>query len=94
MLETAVRDGAKKLGLQKKVAETSRVNTDVGTLGRSSDCEISFLLLSVCGGTICASGDSGLLGLDLLVGVVDQILLSRHFGIEVIGKFGVRQKLS
>jgi hypothetical protein len=32
MLETAVRDGLEKFGLQEKVAETGRVDTDITAL--------------------------------------------------------------
>lgn len=73
MFETAVGDGANQLGLQKEVAETSRVNADVGTFLVDAVASRSLSLLAV-------GGRGGLLGLELLVRVVDQILLSRHVG--------------
>lgn len=78
MLETAVGDGAKKLGLQQEVAEASRVNTNVTALcGTSRGGAIGFLCVTVGGGGV-SSGGGGLSGLKLLVGVVDEILLGRH----------------
>lgn len=71
MFETAVGDGANQLGLQKEVAETSGVNADIGT----------FLVDAVTSrglGLLAVGRRGGLLGLELLVGVVDQILLGRH----------------
>jgi len=70
----------KKFGLKKKVAETGGVDADVGTLlvdvlGGSS----SIALLSVGGGS------SGLV-VELVVRVVDEILLGRHFGDVLMGR--------
>lgn len=73
MFETAVGDGANQLGLQKEVAETSRVDADIGTFLVDAFASRSLGLLAV-------GRRGGLLGLELLVGVVDQILLSRHGG--------------
>ena len=71
MLETAIGDGAKKLGLQQEIAETSRMDADVGTL----------LVDIVAGGGVSLLAISGGgLGVELLVGVVDEILLGRHVG--------------
>jgi len=75
MLETAIADGAKKLGLQEKVAETCGVDTDVAAL---------LVDISAAGGSVGAllavGGGGSLVGLDLLIGVVDEIflLLARH----------------
>lgn len=71
MLETAVGDGANQLRLQEEVAETGGVDADVGTLLIDAVASRSLGLLAVGGG-------SGLLGLELLVRVVDEILLGRH----------------
>lgn len=73
MLETAVGNSAQKLGLEQEVAETSRVDANIGTLlvdivARSSGSLAA--LLSV--------GGSGLIGGQLLVGVIDEILFGRH----------------
>lgn len=73
MFETAVGDGANQLGLQKEVAETSRVDADVGTFLVDTLASRSLGLLAI-------GRRGGLLGLELLVRVVDQILLSRHGG--------------
>lgn len=82
MLETAVGNGAKKLGLQQEVTETSRVDTNVTALGGSA-CSgggaICLLCVTVGSGGV-SSGGGGLSGLKLLVGVVDEILLGRHVG--------------
>lgn len=70
MFETAITDGTKKLGLQEEIAETSRVNTDVAAL-----------LIDVGGGSelaLLAVGGGGLVGADLLIGVIDEIFLVRH----------------
>lgn len=75
MLETAIADGTEKLGLQKKVAETGGVDADVAAL---------LVDISAAGGggvaLFAVRGSSGLVGLDLLIGVVDEIflLLARH----------------
>jgi hypothetical protein len=82
MLETAVGNGAKKLGLQQEVTETSRVDTNVTALGGSA-CSgggaICLLCVTVGSGGV-SSGGGGLGGLKLLVRVVDEILLGRHVG--------------
>jgi hypothetical protein len=82
MLETAVGNGAKKLGLQQEVTETSRVDTNVTALGGSA-CSgggaICLLCVTVGSGGV-SGGGGGLSGLKLLVGVVDEILLGRHVG--------------
>lgn len=73
MLETAVGDGANQFRLQKEVAETGGVDANIGTLLVDGITSRSLGLLAIGGG-------GGLLGFQLLVGVVDEILLSRHFG--------------
>lgn len=72
MLETAIANSAQKLGLQEEVAETSRVNADITTL-----------LVDVVTGAggirlLSVRGGRSLVGLELLVGVINEILLSRH----------------
>lgn len=73
MLETTVANGAKQLGLQQKVAETGRVNTNVAAL--LVDVAVGSELALLAGG-----GGGGLVGANLLVGVVNEILLVRHVG--------------
>jgi hypothetical protein len=78
MFEATVRDRSNELVLEKEVAEAGRVDADVAAL-------------LVAGGVICsqalccARGAVGgyLGGLDLLVGVVDEIFLVRHDGSKV-----------
>ena len=89
MFETGVGDGAKQLGLQKKVAEASRVDTDIAAL-----------LVSASGGsvglfTIARSVSSGgrdvVIDLHLLIGVVDELVLVIHgakFDASVQGQLG------
>ena len=93
MFETAVGDCAKKFGLQEKIAETSRVDTDIAALGAdvAACSQVALLLLSVGGGSL-SCGRRGLGGLELLVGVIDKILLGRHgdgFGERLGGREGV-----
>lgn len=71
MLEAAVANGAKQLGLQQEVAETGRVNTDIAAL--LVDVAVGSELALLSGG-----GGGGLVGANLLVGVVNEILLVRH----------------
>lgn len=71
VLETTVTNGSQQLRLQKKVSETSGVNTNVGAL---------FVGALVVGG-VTVSGSSRWLNGDLLgVGVVQQFFLAlvRH----------------
>jgi len=72
MFETAIGDGAKELWLQQEVAETSGVNADVGTLFvdvLASSGDLALLSIGILG--------SGLV-VELIIGVVDEILLGRH----------------
>lgn len=77
MFETTVADGTEKLRLQKEVAETSRVNTNITAflvdVGRGSE----LALLAV------GTGSGGLVGADILIGIVDKILLVRHVDVVV-----------
>lgn len=73
MLETTVGNGADKLRLQQEVAETGRMDADVGTLLVDTVGSGSLRLLAV-------GRRSGLLSLELLVGVIDEILFGRHVG--------------
>jgi hypothetical protein len=71
MFETAVADGANQLRLEQEVAETSRVDADVGT----------FLVDIAAGGKLAllaVGGSGGLVAADLLVGVINEIFLLRH----------------
>jgi hypothetical protein len=76
MFEATVRDRSNELVLEKEVAETGRVDADVAALLVASSVICSQALC-------CARGAVGgcLGGLDLLVGVVDEIFLVRHDGI-------------
>lgn len=72
MFETAVADGSQKLGLQQKVAEAGRVDAGVAALLVDmvvGDSELALLAVS---------GGGGLVGVELLIGVVDEIVLGRH----------------
>lgn len=73
MFETAVADRAEKFGLQEEITETGVVNTDVAAL-----------LFDVIGGRelalLAVGGGGGLVGVDLLIGVIDEIFLGRHVG--------------
>lgn len=73
MLETAVADGAEELRLEHEVAEAGGVDADIAALLVDGAARGELGLLAVGGG-------GGLRRLDLLVGVVDEILLVRHGG--------------
>lgn len=70
MLEAAVGDGLHDLRLEQEVAEAGAVDADVAALAGSGHAEVAFLAL----GTASAVGGGG--GLDLLIGVVDQVLFA------------------
>jgi len=74
MFEATVRNRSHKLVLQEKVTEAGRMNADIAAFfvaGSLARCEAALS---------CRSGAVGrrLGGLDLLVGVVDEVLLVRH----------------
>lgn len=74
MLETAVGDGSYKLIFQQEIAETGGVDTDVAAFlfaGGIRCCEATF-------GSCCITVGRSLRGLDILVGVVNEIFLVRH----------------
>lgn len=82
MFETTVGDGTEKLWLQEEVAETGRVDADIGTLlvwCAARDGQVASLGITV-GGSDGGGWCGSLGGLELLVGVIDEILLSRHVG--------------
>ena len=81
MLETAVGDSTNEFGLQQEVAETSGVNADVGTLLVNAVAGRSRVSLLAVGG-----GSGIVVGAELLVGVVDEILFSRHDGDCLVGR--------
>jgi hypothetical protein len=82
MFETAIGDGAKKLGLQEKVTETRRVDADIGAL----------LIDILCGrsrvGLLAIGGGAGGLVVELVIRVVDQILFGRHGDLIRIWRLG------
>lgn len=81
MLEAAVRNGLEKFRLQEEVAEAGGVNTDVRTLGlvgAARDCEITLLRITVGSASGTRRAGSAIGGLELLVGVIDQVFLARH----------------
>lgn len=81
MFETAISNGTQKLGLQQEIAESSGVNADVAALlvdGAAGGC---LSLLSVGSG----SGGGLVGGANLLIGVVNEVLLVRHVGIDCRG---------
>lgn len=84
MFESAVGDSSHELVLQQEVAETSGVNADVAAFlfaGRVRRSEATF------GGGGAAVG--GRLGwLDLLIGIIDEILFVRHDDDVVVQRSG------
>lgn len=74
MFEATVRDRSYELVLQEEIAETSRMDTDIAALlvaGCVASCEAALS----CG---CVAVGGHLRWLNLLVGVVDEVLLMRH----------------
>lgn len=78
MFETAISDSTQKLGLQQEIAESSGVNADVAALLVDSAASSCLSLLSVRSG----SGGGLVGGANLLIGIVNEILLVRHVGID------------
>jgi len=76
MFETAITDGAKKLRLQEEVAKAGRMDAHIAALLVDVVPGGKFAFLAVGG------GGRGLVSVKLLVGVVDEIFLSRHFDDE------------
>lgn len=87
MFETAVGDGAQEFVLEQEVAETGGVNADVATLlvrAATGDSQVTLLVgIAVGRSGSSSSGGGGGSGLQLLVGVIDQILFVRHVDGEV-----------
>ena len=74
MFETAVGDGSDELVLQQEVAETGGVNADVAALLFARRVRRSKATFGSGSGAV----GGRLRWLDLLVGVVDEILFVRH----------------
>ena len=83
MFEPAVRDGFEQFRFEKEVAEGGRVNANIAAFpfirAGSSNGQVALLGITVGGGGAIGGG------LDLLVGVVDEVLFSRHGG-DVAGR--------
>lgn len=79
VFEPAVGDGSQKLGLEEEVFKSGGMDADVTTLHSRStrDGEVALLLGAICCGC-WRGGGGGVVGRDILVGVVDEILLVRH----------------
>jgi hypothetical protein len=86
MFEATVRNRSHELVLEQKVAETGRVDADVAALLVASS--ITSGKTALCRSRTTVGGRLG--GLDLLVGVVNEILLVRHGGLCVGSKGGCR----
>ena len=90
MLETAIGDGAEKLWFQQEISKAGRMDADITTLfvSTSRDTQIAFL-----GGAVsCWCCSCGIIGGNLLVGVVDEIFFSRHDGfLEYVGQRDVAE---
>lgn len=71
MLEPAIADGANQFGLEEKIAEASRMDTDVAALLVDIRAGGELALLAIRGGGC-------LVAANLLVGVVDEIFFVRH----------------
>lgn len=71
MLETAIGDSAENLRLQEEITESSGVDADIRAL-------LVDTIASGCSVGLLAVGGSGVIGGDLLVGVIDEILFGRH----------------
>lgn len=72
MFETAISDGADQLWLEQEVSEAGRVGASVATLGLITNSGSGCSLLR------SAIGRWSLSGLELIVGVINEILFGRH----------------
>jgi hypothetical protein len=90
MFEAAVRDSSHELVLEKEVAETSRVDADVAALLVAGSVASGEAAL----GRSRAAVGGRLGGLDLLVGVVDEVLFVRHDEWCVGGRSGCSVELA
>jgi hypothetical protein len=73
MFEAAIGNSAEKFWLQEEIAETGGVDADIAALlidAVAGSGKVTFLRAS--------GGGGGLVGVELLVGVVDEILFGRH----------------
>lgn len=80
MFETAVRDGSDQFRLEQEVVEARRVDGGIRSLR---------LDLTGRGGLLAVGGDCasvGIIVLDFIVGVVDEIFFVRHDGGCVVGR--------
>jgi len=81
MFEAAVGDGAQKLSFEEEVAETGGVDSDVAALlvgATAGDGQITLLVGSTVSCGRGSGGGGGRGGLELLIGVIDQVFLMRH----------------
>ena len=88
MFEAAVCDGAQKFALQQEIAETGRVDTDVAALlvgAAAGDSQVALLVGVAIGGSRSGGGGGSCGGLQLLVGVIDEIFFVRHGEGELAG---------
>jgi hypothetical protein len=79
MLESTVGDGSEKFRLQEEVTEACRMDADIAAFLiciAARNGEITLLGCPVCGSRISNAG--GIVGLQLLVRVVDQIFFMSH----------------
>ena len=97
MFEAAISDGFQQLWLQQEVAERSRVDADIRTLGllgaRSSHREVTFLRFTVRGASSSGSGRA-ISRLKVVVGVVDQFVFGRHLDVDLGGERRVKIQLT
>jgi len=80
MLESAIRDRTEELWLQKEIAKAGRVYSDVAAFlagFTAGDGEVALVLWG--GG--CSAVGGCFSGLNLLIGVVDQVFFVRHGGL-------------
>lgn len=81
MFEAAIGDGAQKFALQQEITETGRVNTDVAALlvrATARNSQVTLLGRITIGSGRGSGGGGRGGGLELLIGVVDQIFFVRH----------------
>ena len=82
MFETAVGDGSKKLWLQKEVPKSGGVDAHVASflVGISSrNSQIAFSSSTPI--SSWGSGGRCVIGLEFLVGIVDEVFFVRHDGV-------------
>jgi hypothetical protein len=78
MLEAAIRNGAKELWLEKEIAETRCVYSSIAAFLVPTRSNIIAIFCTIVSSSSCIGSCSGVVRLQILVGIVDEVFLVRH----------------